>query len=146
MFGFINHGPPPEHLRFNETLNPTRTKLISALLRNRLSIDGSFTTFRIGYHKGKALTPQQPPLAKPAGNQIDIFLGDSKHSPTTKGKATVLRCTLTLWRYADHFDFQNCLDGNTAQAVEYWLNQYYTKFNPPVSPIDPTTKISIITI
>ena len=153
MYPVLTHGPPPEYLRFNETLNPTRTAILLPLIKNNFAIDHTYTTFRIGYAKGYSLAPQPPSGSKYHGNQIDVFLGDDKRQPTIQGKATVIRCVVTLWRYIGlikpyHQDpsFQNCLDGDTPRAVLHWLNQYYQKFNPPVTPITPATKISIITI
>lgn len=140
------------YLRFHETANPKRAveliKLINKSNNSNNTLDQYHVTIRVGFNKCDGLSPTAPP---PMGNRIDIFLGDSKHNPTAVGKATVIRCIKTIWRYfgiirprSQDPDFSQNLDGGNPQEIEHYLNIYYANYSPAVVPITSGAEISII--
>lgn len=146
------------YIRFNESSDLRRAQLLTQLIDKSNQPNNTFNdyhiTVRLEYGKCDGLTPEPPP---PKGGKITIFLGDNKHSPTKAGRATVLVCKKTIWRYfggiyhiggvpVNQFDpdFHNNLDGNSRAEIEKYLNIYYAKYTPSLTPIKGESSLSII--
>ena len=133
----LTTGMVPPYLRFSESINLKRTQQLKGLINKSNQPNNNFDTYhvtvRMRFGKCDSLTPQQPP---PSGSRIDVFLGDSKHNPSMSGKATLLECMKTIWRYLGQ-NYPQDLKSLYRQLARNANSSIFTKFGGRPPNIDP---------